>query len=279
MTQLSATQIYFVDNSATVSTGLGSLRGRRIACKDNTFAGEAGALVMLRIDPASSTEFYTMYGDCELAKVKDNEFKEDARLRFRPRDGTYTLNHIIHKGNEHYNQPVRIEPSTSNVATINKFEAENNHYKNAGMGYIYEVEDVNLLNYLVKNDEHANGFHQSIFYAAPRNGDIELTGKAAFVDQPAELYSLAQLDDAGTGNSLTGTAKLINSPYSTEFVEVTSGTNNLSEEFDRTATEDLGVSPTSAPTGIYPEGTVVRNSNADNNETWQLVGGTWVQIA
>lgn len=47
---------------------------------------------------------------------------------------------------------------------------------------------------------------------------------------------------------------------------------------DRMATEDLGVSPTSAPTGAWTEGTVVRNSNADNNETWQLVRGTWVQI-
>jgi hypothetical protein len=43
-------------------------------------------------------------------------------------------------------------------------------------------------------------------------------------------------------------------------------------------TEDLGTSPTSAPTGSYDEPVIVRNSNADNNETWTRIGGTWVQI-
>lgn len=44
-------------------------------------------------------------------------------------------------------------------------------------------------------------------------------------------------------------------------------------------TEDLGVAPTAAPTGSFPAGTTVRNSNADNNATWQLISGTWVQLA
>lgn len=46
-----------------------------------------------------------------------------------------------------------------------------------------------------------------------------------------------------------------------------------------TGTEDLGVSPTAAPTGGFPEGTTVRNGNADNNESWKLVRGSWVQVA
>lgn len=46
-----------------------------------------------------------------------------------------------------------------------------------------------------------------------------------------------------------------------------------------TGTEDLGTSPTSAPTGSWPDGTTVRNSNSDNNETWRRVARTWVQIA
>jgi len=53
------------------------------------------------------------------------------------------------------------------------------------------------------------------------------------------------------------------------------GTDNL---IGGMGTEDLGVSPTSAPTGTYPEGAVIRNSNADNNETWAKVRGTWVQV-
>jgi len=45
------------------------------------------------------------------------------------------------------------------------------------------------------------------------------------------------------------------------------------------ATEDLGTSPTTSPTIDVPNGTLVRNSNPDNNETWQLVRGEWVQVA
>lgn len=49
--------------------------------------------------------------------------------------------------------------------------------------------------------------------------------------------------------------------------------------FDMTGTKDLGVSPTSAPGSAFPDGSVVRNSNADNNETWVKVRGVFVQIA
>lgn len=83
-------------------------------------------------------------------------------------------------------------------------------------------------------------------------------------------------DTAGTILSETGSGNT--------FVACTtdSGTWAISgagTTFHGAGTEDLGVSPTNAPTGSWPEGAVVRNSNADNNETWQLVGGTWVQIA
>lgn len=48
---------------------------------------------------------------------------------------------------------------------------------------------------------------------------------------------------------------------------------------NQTGTEDLGTSPTSAPSGNFYNGTIVRNSNSDNNETWVKLRGTWVQIA
>lgn len=76
----------------------------------------------------------------------------------------------------------------------------------------------------------------------------------------------------GANASFSGTGTLQNT-------ELRNGTQSLGAAFSNNgvATQDLG-DPSSAPTASFPEGTVVRNSNGGNNDTYQYIDGTWVQL-
>jgi hypothetical protein len=68
-----------------------------------------------------------------------------------------------------------------------------------------------------------------------------------------------------------------------EYLDERNGTNDFASGTilvkNGVTFEDLGTSPSSEPTLDVPAGTTVRNLNADNNEAWQLMGSSWVQIA
>lgn len=87
----------------------------------------------------------------------------------------------------------------------------------------------------------------------------------------AGVVSGSTEDDIDAGG---GTDTVVSS--AAEFSSITRGTRTV---VAGAGTEDLGTGATSAPTGAWPEGTTVRNSNADNDETWRLISGTWVQLA
>ena len=136
-------------------------------------------------------------------------------------------------------------------------------------GLNHQGHDSDVTGGTYKNNDQSGGGNDAIVVNGP---DITVSGAHAY-------------DDQGTATQRIGVRVAGGATLPTVIRDVTAHGNDLDDIRDGGdvavvsggAVEDLGTSPTSAPTGAWPDGTTVRNSNSDNNETWRLVKGTWVQ--